>query len=156
MEERKELVDLTYANSDDKSGEYAKLLKKAQEVGKCPFCEEGGFPGKNKIISSFREWHMIECLFPYENSSAHLILIPRRHITRSEEISWEDWLSIQDHISHAKNRYPTLEIGGGLALRFGTNSGVTIRHLHFHLIAPVTNPETGKVFPGKHVSFPIG
>jgi diadenosine tetraphosphate (Ap4A) HIT family hydrolase len=156
---KEELVDETYANSDDPSGEYSKILREAQEKGECPFCPEN----LNNIILEVSDgwpahgWVAIENKWPYKNADVHLVLIPRRHITTFEGISPADWIGIQNLVKMAKEKYPTLDnYGGGLALRFGTNSGVTIRHLHFHLIAPVTNPDTGKVFPNHWVNFPFG
>jgi len=162
-ENKKEgLVDETYAEHDDSSGEYSKILKEAKEKGECPFCPEN-LTKTNKIILEVSDgwpshgWVLIENKWPYENADVHLILIPKRHITTVEEINPADWADIQSLIKMAREKYPTLgKYGGGLALRFGTNSGVTIRHIHLHLIAPKTNLETGRVFPDRWVNFPFG
>jgi len=156
--DRNPLVDPNYAGTDDASGEYLKILNEAKEKGKCPFCPEN-LTKTNEIDLDMRKlgWLAIRNKWPYENAEVHLILIPERHLTAIEEIKDTDWAAIQELISLAKEKYPTLgKYGGGLAVRFGTNSGVTIRHLHFHLIAPVTDPETGKVSSGKWVNFPFG
>lgn len=41
------LVDTTYAGQDDASGEYRKLLEKAERDQKCPFCN---LPEENKLV----------------------------------------------------------------------------------------------------------
>lgn len=147
-----ELVDTTYADHDG-GEEYKRLLETAEATKTCPFCH---LPPENKVICRGDAWLLMECRWPYENSDGHLIILPYRHIVDDDDISPEDWVEIQRLKRVAKEKYPTVKIGGGLVLRFGTNSGVTVRHLHFHLIAAITNPATGKVFPGKHVNFPIG
>ena len=153
------LVDETYAEHDDSSGEYSKILKEAREKGECPFCPEN-LTKNNEIDLDLGEpwnWVAIKNKWPYENADVHLILIPNLHLTAIEQLDARDWLAIKRLIKFAKEKYPTLgNWGGGLAVRFGTNSGVTIRHIHFHLIAPKTNPETGKVFPDHWVNFPFG
>ena len=151
MERR--IVDTTYANQDDSSGNYLQLLEEAGGDQKCPFCN---LPGDNKLVATTHWWTMIECRWPYENAEVHLILIPNRHIEDIMDVGQNDWGEVNSLIFMAMKIYPTLKIGGGLAVRFGTNSGVTIKHLHFHLIAPVTDEQTGRVIPGKHVNFPIG
>lgn len=148
------IVDLTYAASDG-GREYLELLEKAEETGECPFCPNN-LPKRNEILADTINWQLIPVLWRYKNAVHHLLIIPKRHMVEISDILPADWDEIQSLIKIARERFPTLAIGGGLAIRFGTNSGVTIRHLHFHLIAPETNPETGKVYPERHVNFPIG
>ena len=152
--ERGDIVDKTYATRDG-GGKYLALLEKAEKTGKCPFCPEN-LSKRNKILASTNNWQLIPVLWPYKNAAHHLLIIPKRHIVEIGDILPAGWDEIQSLIKIARERFPTLAIGGGLAIRFGINSGVTIRHLHFHLIAPETDPETGRVFPGQHVNFPIG
>lgn len=145
------LVDTTNARNE----EYRRLLEKAEAEHECPFCPENLCKG-NTILDSADNWRLVVCRYPYPNSATHLLIVPRLHFTEIGAISADDWDEIQALVARARRRLPILGIGGALAIRFGTNSGGTIRHLHFHLIAPVTEMETGRVFPGKHVSFPIG
>jgi len=156
-------VDTTYAKNDP---EYLRLLEEAEG---CPFCPPR-FPGQNRILysadGSEGQWHVMECLktlVPYPNVDTHLLILPERHISSLKgldafkSLGLYDLRAIQDLTGWAEEKYPALKMwGGGLAVRLGTNSGVTIYHVHFHLIAPKTDPKTGKVFPGKHVNFPIG
>ncbi|MFA4999059.1 MAG: HIT domain-containing protein [Candidatus Paceibacterota bacterium] len=155
-------VDTTYAKNDP---EYLRLL---EETEGCPFCPPR-FPGQNKILysadGSEGQWHVMErlkTLVPYPNVDTHLLILPERHVSSFEgldgfqSLGLYDFRAIQDLIEWAKEEFPIFKIGGGLAVRLGTNSGVTIYHVHFHLIAPKTDPKTGKVFADKHVNFPIG
>lgn len=149
-----DLVDLTYAEADG-GEEYRQLLEEAQRTQECPFCPEH-LEKRNKVIARTISWQMIESPFPYPNAEKHFLIIPICHLTDIIEVTPDDWVNIRALIRKARATWAPLDIGGGLAARFGTNSGVTIRHLHFHLIAPKTDPATGKVVPGKHVNFPIG
>lgn len=149
-----QIVDTTYAEGEG-GVEYLELLECAEETGKCPFCLKN-LPKGNRVLYAVRNWLAIQNRWPYKNADAHLLLIPAEHLCDLSEVTVDDWEDIQGLIRIIKYTHPTLAIGGALAVRFGTSSGVTIRHLHFHLIAPQTNPETGKVYPGQHVNFPIG
>lgn len=149
-----DIVDLAYAMHDG-GEEYVALLKKAGETGECPFCP-GNLSERNEIFASTSNWQLISVLWPYANAAYHFLIIPKKHIVQLSDIRAEDWSEIQDLIQWAREHFSIFAIGGGLAIRFGTNSGVTIRHLHFHLIAPKTDFATGRVFPGCHVNFPIG
>ncbi|MFH1714482.1 MAG: HIT domain-containing protein [Candidatus Nealsonbacteria bacterium] len=147
-----ESVDRTYIDTDLK---YKELI---DEMKGCPFCPPN-FPGKNVVLYEFGGWQIMERLkelVPYQNVDTHLIMLPKKHIRNLEGIGSADWYAVKKLIVFAKEKFLIFDTGGGLAIRFGSNSGVTIYHVHFHLIAPITNPETGKVYPGKHVDFPIG
>lgn len=154
-EDRGDLVDTTYAGSDDPSGKYEGILKAVEETGLCPFCSPG-LQENNEVLQTLEGWQIIADLWPYEHAVGHYLILPVEHLTDRRQIRGKDWIVIQRLIDHAESLCETLKIGGGLALRFGTNSGMTVRHLHVHLIIPETDPETGKVRPGKHVNFRFG
>ena len=153
MAERDKLVDPTYAAEG--GPEYLELLEEAERQGKCPFCSDE-LCKKNEILESTEAWRLIPNLWPYKNATHHLLIIPKRHIVHIGDLTGDDFTQVLELIKLARKRFDGLGAGGGLAVRFGTNSGVTIFHLHFHLIAPETDLKTGKVFPSRHVTFPIG
>ncbi len=151
-EETNSHVDTTYVKGDKA---YEKLIEEAEG---CPFCLPA-FPGENKLLHQIDGWIImkrLETLVPYPNTDKHLIILPERHVVSLAEVGPQEWMVIQRLIGFAILDFPIFQIGGGLVVRFGTNSGVTIKHIHFHLIAPVTNPETSKAYLGRHVDFPIG
>jgi len=148
-----QLVDLRYAGEGGEG--YAELLEESQREGKCLFCPEN-LPEKNSILYRSNSWTLILNISPYENAAVHLLLVPDQHITDISQITPLDWAEMHTLIAWAKEKFPVFKTGGALAIRYGTNSGVTVKHLHAHYIAPVTNPDTGKCILGEHVNFPIG
>ncbi|MBI2642545.1 MAG: HIT domain-containing protein [Candidatus Wildermuthbacteria bacterium] len=149
-----DLVDTTYAQQEG-GREYLRVLQEAEKNAKCPFCPDNLSKG-NTVVYRVADWSAIRNRWPYPNAAAHYLLIPDMHITDVGGVGGLDWGYVQELIRVLRQKDPSLRNGGGLALRFGTNSGVTVRHLHFHLVAPVVDPSTGKVYPGKHVDFPVG
>ena len=149
-----DVVDTTYAGHH-KDNDYRQVLEEIKRKGECPFCPEN-LPRANTIIYRAGKWVSIKNRWPYEHAAVHFVFVPDEHKTDIGAVSGDDWNDIQALIEKLRQENPILQIGGGLVVRFGTNSGVTVRHLHFHLIAPVTDPSTGKVVPGEHVNFPIG
>ncbi|MBI1971242.1 MAG: HIT domain-containing protein [Candidatus Wildermuthbacteria bacterium] len=149
------IVDTTYAEGEGRGG-YREVLEAARGEGECPFCPANLSKYGNDVVREVGRWVAIRNRWPYPHAAVHLLLLPLEHIVDISGVLTSDWQDVQGLIVVLRRDYPTLQVGGALAVRFGTNSGATVRHLHFHLIAPVTNSETGKPHPGEHVSFPIG
>lgn len=151
-------VDITYAESEGGS-DYLKFLEVMQEEGKCPFCPETLLE-THDIISDAggiaTRWLLTSCRWPYKNTEYHFLIVPERHMVELDEMIDRDWIAVSYLVKVLTDDLAVATFGGGLAIRFGENSGVTVRHLHFYFIVPKTNPETGKVFPGQHVIFSIG
>lgn len=137
--------------------EYEKLLFEAESRRECPFCPGSLFDHNCRILGQTSNWLLVPNNFAYQNSAVHLLIIPRRHITEIGDISPNDWQEVQAIIHEVTTQQDSASnFGGGLVLRFGSNSGATLCHLHFHLIAPETDRKTGRSIIEKHVSFPIG
>ena len=145
-----ELYNLRYAG--DRLG-YRALLSQWEQAGICIFCPEHL---DREPVFQTQNWFAVENQWPYPNAALHLLIIAKRHITEEEQLTGTDFGEIVMLHTQAKRIFPSLQNGGALILRFGKHSGATVRHLHFHLIAPVTDPETGRVYPGNHVNFPVG
>lgn len=107
----------------------------------CPFCSRS-FVDINKY------WKLIEDGFPV--SEGHHLLIPKRHIARLEDLSFDEFQSLGDalqvsllflteHLSNFKDY--------NVGINNGSNAGQTINHLHIHIIprtkGDVPNPLGG-------------
>ena len=116
-----------------KRPEMLALYKQTETSATCPFCEPNI---TNDFVARTNFWNVVLQMFPCKGSKAHLLLLPKRHIADVAQLSPEEFLDLQNAISLAGNGQHSLEDGYGLALRVKELGGITIRHLHFHLIVP--------------------
>lgn len=132
-------------------GDKPDLVAKYEEIaasGKCPFCAPNI---ENPLVSETARWMIVENQFPYKNAKNHLLLIPRRHLVRLSHVAVEEWADFAVAIRKAHLATRCYD-GFGLALRVGEVGGVTLHHLHWHLIVPEIG-EKGTAIP---VNFGIG
>lgn len=129
----------------------AEMLKKYRQIaesGKCPFCAPNI---DNKFFGETSGWNIVYNQFPYKNSRLHLLLLPKRHIVHAADMTPDEWADLGAAVRLTVAKAPWLANGFGLALRVGEVGGVSLYHLHFHLIAPEIG-EKGQI----PVSFGIG
>ncbi|MBN1162420.1 HIT family protein [Patescibacteria group bacterium] len=100
---------------------------------KCPFCDL-----KDKyIIYERNETVLTVNLFPYIDS--HLLIIPRKHHLKFADINSKEWNSVKYLISlgiEILNKGMNIK-NTNILYREGIKAGVSLEHLHFHII-PVT------------------
>lgn len=149
--ERKEkkVVDTTHA----KTGAYGADLLQIKELKVCPFCPGQMHWHKKPILKETVRWFITESTHPYENSTHHVLVICKEHLEHFNPLTCDDWWQVMSLFNWYCDEHGI--IGGGIAMRFGetTYTGATVCHLHFHLIVPEIDPESGKAKP---VYFPIG
>lgn len=124
------------ANVERYYGTRLEILANLQETakgGKCPFCAPNIV---NQLVCETMCWRVVTNHFPYKNSRLHLLILPKRHIITPADLTWQEWAGMGEAIYKATNRFPYLADGYGLALRTGEIGGVTLWHLHWHLIVP--------------------
>ena len=126
-------VDIDNARLDDQREEMRKIIA----ADHCPFCAEN--LQKYHHEETLREgkyWFLTKNHWPYENTTVHLHLIVKEHVTTLTELAPEAGAELIELASWAIRTYSMP--GGGLAMRFGdTNySAATISHLHAHIIQP--------------------
>lgn len=112
------------------------LLAKYREIeasGKCPFCSPNI---ENPLIFETLCWRAVNNQFPYQNTRRHLLLLPKRHIVDLAQMSPQEWMEMGNVLAAAVAEMPRLVEGYGLALRMAEIGGVTLHHLHWHLIVP--------------------
>jgi len=127
-----------YGDNPEVVAQYRRIMKS----GKCPFCEPNI---TNELVVKTEYWNVVKNQFPYPNSEVHLLILPRRHIytplmlppAESEEINYA--------IRCAAEKIPVINDGYDLGLRVKKNGGITLRHLHLHLI--VAKVENGVFLP---------
>ncbi len=136
-------------------GDNPELLKKYKEVtvkGECPFCEENIKKEGFQVVMKTNNWQVVRNPFPYKGSRIHFLIIPKRHVISLAALFPKEWNQMSEIINILFQRFPSLVKGFGLAIRDGKIGGVTLYHLHFHLIAPKVKPGKGQI----PVNFGIG
>lgn len=129
---------------------YKEIMKDIVSDGNCPLCP----PMKwhpNPILQNDNRWLITENSHPYEHTSHHFLIIPKKHIELLSDLSPRDLKSILNLANWATKEFNIK--GGGLTMRFGETlyTGATIKHLHAHLIMPeVEGDQVSAVY------FPIG
>jgi len=124
-----ENVQRYYGDKPEMLEKYRKIV----ESGKCPFCAPNI---ENVLVGQTQYWNVVENPFPYKNACVHLLLLPKRHVVFLAQSNREEWSDMPLAIDLAICKRPALAHGGGLALREKQVGGVTLYHLHWHLIAP--------------------
>ena len=145
----KKVVDPTYA----KTQEYREVLETIVTEGSCPFCPDNFRHHKNPILKTCGSWFITRNSWPYKNAAEHFLIISSIHKEEITDLTADDLAVVHQLITWAKKEFSLA--GGGLTLRFGetTHTGATVCHLHFHLIVPKIDPNTGRA---QVVNFPIG
>ncbi|MBI4101378.1 MAG: HIT family protein [Candidatus Nealsonbacteria bacterium] len=124
-----------YGESPDLLEEYRRIT----EGGKCPFCPEGIREKNFKVLGETDHWTIVHSQYPYKNVRLHLLAVPKRHIISSAELSRLEWADLAAVVGIAIDNFPFLSQGFGWGVREKEAGGVTLYHLHFHLIAPEVN-----------------
>ena len=117
-------------------GDNAALLEKyAQTVqgGKCPFCHPNI---ENKPVAETCHLRVVHNQFPYKLTRLHLLVLPKRHIASLLEMNGSEWADMDMALRNVIALYPFVRDGYGLAVRDGEIGGVTLWHLHWHIIVP--------------------
>ncbi len=137
-------------------GNNPKLVEKYREIikkGECPFCPDNIKGEGRELVAETDLWNIIKNQYPYPNSALHLLIIPKRHVIDQLELTPGELVEMAEAIGIIAENYPDyLSKGYGLAVRVGEIGGVTLYHLHWHLIVPKVDPQTGQIA----VNFGIG
>ena len=142
-------VQRYYADDPAQLAKYAETLKS----GRCPFCEPNI---TSKFLGETDCYNIVYNQFPYKYADKtlvrlHLLVLPKRHIIRIGEMTPGEWADMFYVTQLVETEYPFLKLGYGEAVRSDEVGGVTIYHLHWHIIAPQIG-QTGQ----KPVNFGIG
>ena len=124
---------------------YIESFKDEQSNGNCIFCEavDKDINDKdNLLVHKSKNTIVVLNLYPYNNG--HLLIVPKRHLGKIEQLSTEESHEMMDEIILAekvlqKNYSPQ---GFNIGANLGRAGGAGIEeHIHFHLV-PRWNGDT--------------
>jgi diadenosine tetraphosphate (Ap4A) HIT family hydrolase len=101
-------------------------------VAGCPFCD------RISVGSSVAYAEPFAVAFPdgFPVADGHLLVVPRRHLARLEELEAEEWLGVFGLVRQVCRELAGH--GGVVGLNIGVNSGAaagqTVEHAHVHVI----------------------
>jgi ATP adenylyltransferase len=145
---KKKFVDLDGAGERK---EYANVLKKIKKDGVCPFCPENFKYHTRPILKNGTHWFITENFAPYTGTKHHFLLLHKKHIESTSEISTNSWNDLLLLIKWAIKKYKLP--AGSFFMRFGDTryTGGSVSHLHAQLF--VGSPRTKKTYP---IAPPLG
>ena len=111
-------------------------MNQAENDELCPFCPEGLVKiHRMPILHALNLLFVTESAFPYEGTSAHYMIIPKRHLTEVEQLTAEDWEEIGLLFAWIREHYSIQY--GGMFIRFGdmSRTGSSVAHLHFQILS---------------------
>lgn len=120
-----------------RGAEQSSKMRKAQELGICPFCYEHlGEYHNAPIMEEGTFWVVTKNDYPYSGTSHHILFVTKEHIENPHELSAPAQLEL--FTLFAKITKSLGIRGGAFTMRFGEEelSGGTLPHLHLHLIVP--------------------
>jgi histidine triad (HIT) family protein len=101
-----------------------------QTVGKCVFCD------LNEKYVFFEENGIVMTISLYAYIDGHFMIVPRRHIRSSKELSQLEWETIRKFTYIAKKLIKDVHGIKGMQLvqKDGADAQSTVEHIHFHCI----------------------
>lgn len=116
--------------------DYENYLKQILASGTCPFCPEGVTNKDQPTLYTNEHWWIRNTLQPLPNTVQHLLITPKRHVVRMEELTPEEWASFSQMLAWVqKELAPT---GVAYYWRQGELmvTGASVSHVHVQAIVP--------------------
>jgi ATP adenylyltransferase len=120
------------------------IMEELAQTAECFLCENviTRISEKYKGISTSplhrgNYWFVKNNDFPYKGSKLHLLIVPKRHVSKLEDLLPAEFLELQQMIVWVNTTYNVP--GASLFIRYGETSytGATLSHMHFHVISGV-------------------
>lgn len=94
----------------------------------CPFCKEE----PKLVIQNFKHWKFIHNKYPYEGAKKHTLLIPKRHVEHTKELSSEELLELASIETYIETYYVGEDYFSFIRQSI---TGKSICHIHYHYIS---------------------
>lgn len=105
----------------------------------CFMCPENipeFYEQRGGLIAEGEYSYLVHNGYPYENTAHHIMVIPKEHVSRIEDLKDEVVLEVFKFFRNYEIEHNVT--GGAIAMRFGNpaETGATAHHLHLHFIVP--------------------
>lgn len=112
----------------------AKYFRRIKHQSGCEFCNSQVIKKQECRSLSGEHWWVLVCLYPYQDGN--LMIIPKRHLTRINQISNSEWIELQRVIVNTQKKLTDLfkACDFNIALNIGRRAGNSIGHLHWQII----------------------
>lgn len=108
--------------------------KRMSTQKRCDFCDRKVIRKQNCASLEGEYWYVLAASYPYLNGN--VLIIPKRHVEKVEDLRPEEWKDWQETLLKAKKclgkLFKTQSFNVGINL--GKDSGASIKHLHWQLI----------------------
>src|SRR4051794_36854178 len=121
--------------------EQLERMRALEGEGVCIFClEHAGVWQREPVEHEGEHWYLTRNDFPYEGTSAHYLIVARRHVQAFEELPDEAGAELWGIRRELAARlcapaYATVERSGDMRL-----NGGSVGHLHVHFVALEAGP----------------
>lgn len=118
-----------------------RIMEELAHTGECFLCPEviQRIATKYSGIATLplhegAHWFIKENDFPYAGTRLHMLIAPKRHAVKMEDLTAGEFLELQHMISWVNKTYDIQ--GAALFVRYGDMSytGATLAHMHFHIL----------------------
>lgn len=117
------MADSRTQEVEDKYQEHLKNL-----AGRCPFCPETFNEDLNEVWLETDNWRCFVNAFKYEAAKVHFLIVPKRHIKVTEDMTASDWAEFSSLLTPLN----TAHKDGLTFIRGGEHPGKSVEHLHWH------------------------
>ena len=108
-------------------------MKRLADLNTCMFCPDGLSIVNKKILHTGTYWFVSPNEYPYEGTSVHVMIIPKRHVEEITSLTIEELGELTTMISWVNENFSIK--GATLFCRYGDTryTSGTIKHLHLHI-----------------------
>jgi ATP adenylyltransferase len=119
-----------------RTDEQLEQMMQLEESGICVFCPQHfDEHHENPVEHGGTYWYVTKNDYPYKHTRAHLLIVPRKHITSVAELSSESWAEFGEIVAWAIDHYSLAS--QAVVIRSGDMryNGGSVAHLHAHLVS---------------------
>ena len=131
-------AELLYHLDAARTEEQRARMRRLEAEGVCVFCA----PHHETPILEREHWYVVENDFPYAGTTAHVLIVPKRHVRSFDELPDEagaELWSIRRSLKARLDPVATATVERSGDMRY---NGGSVEHLHVHFVALEEEPST--------------
>jgi diadenosine tetraphosphate (Ap4A) HIT family hydrolase len=124
-----------YNVSAGRSQKQVDNMRELEADGTCFMCYDNLLAYKNnKIEFETTHWIATKNAYPYEHTTLHMLLIPRRHVRSLSDLSKEERADLIEAIVEVEKQFNLDSYAVGMRCGDFRYNGGSVEHLHAHII----------------------